>query len=248
MQYAVISDVHGNRWALEAVLEDFTRRGITRCLNLGDSLYGPLDPAGTAGLLMQRRDPTVLGNEDRILLSSDESTDTIATIRFVQQSLGPQARSWIASLPPTMLIDGEILLCHGTPECDDRYLLQDIGPGGLGPRSADAVDELLAGVTARVVLCGHDHTSASVRTPARRWVFNPGSVGLPAYADEWPHRHAMQAGSPHARYGILMRLRDRWIFEPVHVSYDWSAAAEAARRNGRADWAQWLATGCAKTR
>ncbi len=39
---AVISDIHGNRWALEAVLEDINRRGIKRIANLGDCLYGPL--------------------------------------------------------------------------------------------------------------------------------------------------------------------------------------------------------------
>jgi predicted phosphodiesterase len=38
---AVLSDIHGNRWALEAVLDDIRRRGIRDMFNLGDSLYGP---------------------------------------------------------------------------------------------------------------------------------------------------------------------------------------------------------------
>ena len=49
---AVIADIHGNRWALEAVLQDIERRGIQQIVNLGDNLTGPLDPAGTADLLI----------------------------------------------------------------------------------------------------------------------------------------------------------------------------------------------------
>jgi predicted phosphodiesterase len=45
---AVIADIHGNRWALEAVLADIDRRYIGQIVNLGDSLLGPLDPVGTA--------------------------------------------------------------------------------------------------------------------------------------------------------------------------------------------------------
>lgn len=43
---AVISDVHGNRWALEAVLHDVRERGIPRMVILGDCVFGPLDPPG----------------------------------------------------------------------------------------------------------------------------------------------------------------------------------------------------------
>ncbi len=68
IQLAVISDIHGNRWALEAVLEDIERRGVRETVNLGDSLYGPLDPAGTAQILLQLNQPTVRGNEDRIIV------------------------------------------------------------------------------------------------------------------------------------------------------------------------------------
>lgn len=42
---AVLSDIHGNFWVLQAVLEDIKKRAITTIFNLGDSLYGPLDPA-----------------------------------------------------------------------------------------------------------------------------------------------------------------------------------------------------------
>jgi len=58
---AVISDIHGNRWALEAVLEDIDREGTDKIVNLGDAVYGPLDPAGTADIIINRGIPTVRG-------------------------------------------------------------------------------------------------------------------------------------------------------------------------------------------
>jgi hypothetical protein len=70
---------------------------------------------------------------------------------------------------------------------------------------------------------------------------NPGSVGLPAYDDELPVPHAMETGSPHARYAIL----DGDRIELRAIEYDVGAAVAAAKKNGRDDWARWLATGVA---
>ncbi len=55
----------------------------------------------------------------------------------------------------------------------------------------------------------------------------------------------MEAGTPHARYCILSPAAGGRTAEPVAVGYDWPVAAQAALRNGRPDWARWLATGCA---
>jgi hypothetical protein len=79
--------------------------------------------------------------------------------------------------------------------------------------------------------------------PSGQMVVNPGSVGLQAFTDDYPVAHAIEAGSPHARYAILSRQRSIWQVEHVAVVYDWKHAAEVAARNGRLDWAQWLKTG-----
>ncbi len=55
-------------FALEAVLADARARGLTRFVNLGDTFYGPLDPVGTWRILRELDIPTVLGNQDRLLL------------------------------------------------------------------------------------------------------------------------------------------------------------------------------------
>jgi hypothetical protein len=74
-------------------------------------------------------------------------------------------------------------------------------------------------------------------------IVNPGSVGLPAYADDKPFEHVMESGSPHARYAVMTASPEGWVVEQRAIPYDWRVAADMARSNGRDDWAQWLLTG-----
>jgi predicted phosphodiesterase len=239
----VLSDVHGNRWALEKVLADAAWRGVHSFVNLGDSLYGPLDPAGTAHLLMTLAVPTVCGNEDRLVARCAEDSFRSPTLRYVHDNLPAACLAWLDSLPPMRLVGEEILLCHGTPRSDEEYLLHRVDPIGAVPRSGAEVAALLTSVTTPLVLCGHDHLPDMRHLPDGRLVVNPGSVGLPAYQDDFPYAHTMAAGSPHARYAILTRHAAGWDVEHLAVTYDWGAAAAQASKNGRPDWAGWLRTG-----
>jgi len=76
-------------------------------------------------------------------------------------------------------------------------------------------------------------------------VFNPGSVGLPAYDDDHPTWHFMQAESQHARYGLVERGPAGWNFSFRALRYDWEAAAALAVSRGRRDWAHALSSGLA---
>jgi predicted phosphodiesterase len=230
---AIISDVHGNRWALEAVLEDIRQRGVESIANLGDCLYGPLDPAGTADILMQLDIPTVRGNEDRIIVEDSGESPT----------LGPEQLDWLRALPLTAVIDGRILLFHGTPRDDASYLLWNIEQNGAVLRDGEEVLARLEGSGQQLLLCGHDHLQRTMHLPDGRLVVDPGSVGLPAYSDDQPYPHSMESGSPHARYAIIERAEDGWAVERVMVPYDWRAAADRAKSNGRDDWAEWLMNG-----
>ena len=242
-QIAVLSDIHGNRWALEAVLDDMARRGITAAVNLGDLFYGPLDPAGTAHLLSGFDWPTVQGNEDRLL---NEAAAGSSDQRFdhALRELDASSLRWIESLPQTLFVGGTFLLVHGTPASDHEYLLESVSEDrGVRVRSDNEVAERLAGVPAPVILCAHSHLPSTRKLRDGRLIVNPGSVGLPAYWDDVPCSHVMEAGSPHARYAILSNRASGWIADHVALAYDWTAAAHAAREHGRADWAEWLATG-----
>ncbi len=202
MRLAAIADVHGNRWALEAVLADAARRGIATVIDLGDSVYGPLDPAGTAALLIARRVPSVRGNEDAIVLEPAHDDDT-PTLRSTRAALRPEHVRWLAAQPATRVVGGDVFCCHGTPGNDGEYLLEAVTEGGAAPRDAFGVASRIAGVEQAVVACGHSHLPRVARLPDGRLAVNPGSVGLPAYTDDAPWPHAMEAGSPHARYAVL---------------------------------------------
>jgi predicted phosphodiesterase len=240
---AVLSDVHGNRWALEAVFEELDRRGVRRILNLGDCLYGPLDPAGTAELLMQRDIRTVRGNEDRLIVESPSPAEAGSTLSFVRRLLDEASRRWLGSLPATLITTDGLLLCHGSPRDDTEYLLFEINTEGARVLEPAEVQSRLGPTSGSVVLCGHDHLQRTLPLPDGRLVVDPGSVGLPAYRDDLPHPHVMAAGSPHARCSLLRPAAGVWNVEHVCVEYDWDAAALAAERNGRPDWARALATG-----
>lgn len=240
---AVLSDIHGNRSALEAVLNDIRRRGITRIVNLGDCLYGPLDPVGTAEILIRLNIPTVRGNEDRIIIQSTEECDFSPSLRFVRESLGPSHLEWLESLPETAVVDEEFFLCHGTPERDNEYLLREVRDSGVFIRNTEELSARLAAYPRQVFLCGHDHVPCSVYLQGGRLIVNPGSVGLPAYTDHLPFPHAMETYTPHARYSIIHKGAAGFQVEDIAVPYDWQGAAALALRNGRPDWAEWLQTG-----
>lgn len=80
-----------------------------------------------------------------------------------------------------------------------------------------------------------------IQTENRHFI-NVGSVGLPAYTDDLPYMHKMEAGSPHARYAIIT-IGDDITVEMQKVIYDWEAAAKQVQSLGRNDWAKALATG-----
>lgn len=242
MRIAVISDVHGNLLALEAVLADLVRRSPDLTVNLGDCVSGPLQARDTAEVLLALDMPTISGNHERQLL-----TQTLAEMgasdRHAADELRAQHWGWMETLPATAWFADGVFACHGTPESDLPYLLEDVDE--LGHRVADpaAIAVRVAGYAAEVILCGHSHQPRIVPLPDGRVVVNPGSVGLQAFTWDQPVPHVMATGSPHARYALLDRRRDGWRVELMRVEYDWDSAADLAAARGRADWAVALRSG-----
>jgi len=244
-RYAILSDIHGNSWALTAVLDDINTKGISNLINLGDIFYGPLDPSGTAEILSKYRMETIQGNEDRLIYEIEEATLTNPTVQFVNSQLTNRERIWLQQLPKTKVIDNEIFLCHGTPENDSRYLLEEIKNDLVTLRSRSEIETLVRNIDCSVIVCGHSHVAKTVCLPDGRIIINAGSVGLPAYSDDSPRFHRMETGCPHASYTMLKKMKEGWNVEHIKVAYDWEKAAQQAGKNGRKDWAQWLRTGIA---
>ena len=149
---------------------------------------------------------------------------------------------WLRALPPTRTL-GDALFRHGTPSSDETYLLEKVAPQGVVLDDDDAIRARLGGAREPVVFCGHSRVPRTVRLSDGRLAVDPGSVGLPAYADDEPYPHAMEAGTPHARYAILSKNPSGYDAEHVRVPYPWEEAAAVATRNGRADRVRWKRTG-----
>ena len=241
-QIAVIADIHGNTWALDAVLLDIKRRSITSVLNLGDCVYGSLDPAGTLERLMSADIISIAGNQDREVFDRSEQVRSSQDHQFVTGQMNQAQLRWLEQLPPTRVV-GDVLLCHGTPQSDMTYLLEQVTEHGVFLRDGAAIAADLSEVSQEVVVCGHSHVARTAWLPDGRLVVNPGSVGIPAYDEDVPFPHVMEAGSPHARYAILTRQPPGWAIEHIALPYPWAEAAEVARRNGRPDRARWIETG-----
>jgi len=242
MRIAAISDIHGNLDALHAVMADIAARGCDVVVNLGDIVSGPLWPDGTAALLMATDAVTIRGNHERQLLAADLDAMGASDLH-ARRSLDAAQLAWIAALPATARVDGEVLLCHGTPDDDLRYLLERVDDGGPRAATADEVAAALGDVDARVILCGHTHVPRALRLADGRFCVNPGSVGLPAFHSSRPRPHVMQTGHPAARYAMLTRDGREWRADLLRVEYDPAPAARLATRRGYDDWAQALRTG-----
>ena len=237
MTLAVISDIHGNIDALEAVLADIDARGINRIVNLGDCLSGPFDALATAERLMALDIPTVSGNHDRQLIDRPKS-DMGVWETWTIDTVTDRHLDWLRSLPFTLDIDG-VFLCHATPADDEKNWLDKRGANDrIIARDLVDVEAFAAGITQAVMLCGHTHTPRVVRISGGRMIVNPGAVGCPAYLDTRAPRHFIhQTGAPDARYAILREHAGTWAADLISVPYDATRMADMAKAKGADSWA-----------
>src|ERR1044071_9065749 len=123
MRVALVSDIHGNRWALDAVLDHITGQRVDAIWNLGDILSGPLKPAATAEMLIPLALPTIRGNCERQLLACVDEAGG-ASDQFAFDHTEAHHRDWLRGLPATLAPRPGVLLCHGTPRWDQEPMLE----------------------------------------------------------------------------------------------------------------------------
>ncbi|MCU4753982.1 metallophosphatase family protein [Halobacteria archaeon AArc-curdl1] len=179
MQVGLISDVHGNLPALEAVLEDCPAVDALVCA--GDVVgYNPW-PGECVDTLRKLEVPTVMGNHDRAVVRETGfrfNRMAQAGVEYALEHLEAAQREWLAALPDERTcFDGQVKLVHGHPVDPDRYTYpKDFSPRLLGDES--------------VLVLGHTHVQ-HVERYGDGVVVNPGSVGQP------------RDGDPRAAYAIL---------------------------------------------
>lgn len=239
LRIAAIADVHGNLGALQAVLAHIRRISSPDLIvNLGDHVSGPLQPRETADLLMSVPQIAIRGNHDRQLLEGSSETGSVD--RYAADQLAESHLSWLSGLAATAWIEKKIFLCHGTPDSDIDYFLENPNGTGSDQATEEQVARRAGECPASLILCGHSHIPRAVRLSDGRLIVNPGSVGIPAYVKASQHPQVLDGGTPHTRYALLTQTAD-WHVELIQVDYDWQGASRLAASRGRLDWAKVLA-------
>jgi predicted phosphodiesterase len=229
---ALISDVHGNRLALEAVLAELDREGVEQVVCLGDALQGGPEPVGCLELLTARAVPTVLGNADAFALdpataegSSEPVTEKqLAARAWTRDRLSDEQAAVVAAWPLALDLDLghrlRLLAFHATPRSYHPLLF---------PTATD--DEFratLGPVDAALAAGGHTHLQFVRRVGATTFV-NPGSVGF-------GHDHAQPedgfALDPWASYAVVTTGEGGLRLDLRRLAFDAREVAAALRSCG----------------
>ncbi|HLY48735.1 MAG TPA: metallophosphoesterase family protein [Solirubrobacteraceae bacterium] len=227
MRVAIVSDIHGNRHAFEAVLEDIDASECEELWCLGDLVGYGAEPDACVELARRHAAICLAGNHDLgvrgDLPLEDFSRGAALAARWTQQTITAETREYLSSLEPANL--GEpVGLYHASPRDPVwEYVL-----------SALQAELCLDAQSHRVCLIGHSHVALSfVRPPGEtttgqtrsadeelelrvgEWLINPGSVGQPRDSD------------PRAAW--LELDLDAWQAVYRRVDYDIEGAAAAIR-------------------
>jgi predicted phosphodiesterase len=187
MRIGLISDIHGNLFALEAVLAELDRENLDDLICLGDvAALGP-EPGAVVARLRALQCPTVMGNTDVWLLSPPtavaDEIDRVLTPWCIAQCSDADL-AYVRAFPPTIerpLGDGRTLLCfHGSPRSYDDVI--------LSTTPDDTLDGMLKDTSAAILAGGHTHLQL-LRRHGDAHLINVGSVGLPGVGPEAAQRN-----------------------------------------------------------
>ena len=200
MRYLILSDIHANLDALDAVLAIAPRKSFDRLLILGDLVgYGASPNEVLQRVQQLAPDVIIRGNHDKVASELEDAEGFNATaakaIRWTAESLTPSHRDYLESLPPgPHIVDEETEICHGAPHDEDAYVM-------------DQLDALRALESARRPVCffGHTHVQGAfalsnaglemtwpdealmttiLLRSGTRYLINPGAVGQPRDGDK----------------------------------------------------------------
>ncbi|MFA7692978.1 MAG: metallophosphoesterase family protein [Candidatus Hydrogenedentes bacterium] len=222
MRYAILSDIHSNIDALEAVFDAIESLRIDEIICLGDVVGYNAEPNACISLLKEKKIQTILGNHDSVACGLEEPWGfnplALSAIMWTREHLDEDSREWLRSLPDTLNY-GSFVAVHGAPKNHNVYLFS----------WEDVLPHLYFMEEQNCSLCfvGHTHTPAffsekSNRVlhdreeiqldPEKYYFINPGSVGQP------------RDQNPAASFGIFDA--GQLTFELVRVRYDVERASK----------------------
>ena len=207
MKIAVFTDVHGNRFALEAVLKDIAQCEPDLMLNLGDGVWGSADPLGAWKLQQSSGALEVRGNTDEFVLAPLESLEASQPYaQWLQGQLTPEVAEHLRTVPINRtVLEGQILATHGTPNDPWTAFFNESYQQQLG--------RLAPYPEVKVVLVGHTHNELlEVQDGVSR--VNVGAVSRQKDGDPW------------ARWVLLEQVGTHFNVSFRRVEYDVDAAVK----------------------
>ncbi|HKB91930.1 MAG TPA: metallophosphoesterase family protein [Opitutaceae bacterium] len=208
MRIAVISDIHGNLAALDAVLDHIGRSNADQLLVAGDIVNGAPDSLACWERVRGLGCPVLRGNHERYVFDFDTdraepewNTPQFGPLHFAVNQLGRARLKELAALPAKLTLPGvpDFLAVHASARNDHDNIFASTSDAQLKP--------MFAGTRASVVVRGHNHY-CGIREWGDRRIVTAGSVGL------------SHDGSGMAQFVILERFRGDWKFRHHAVKYD----------------------------
>lgn len=237
MRLVVLSDVHGNCFALETVLEDLKKTNYDHIVCNGDMIQSGPQPHETVQLLREVNCSIVMGNSDAWLMTgvetdahliSEERRKKLDIVRAWSLSkLTEDDRAFIKTFQSTVTVDlgqgRDLLAFHGSPISFDQFLLPST--------PEDEFQEILKPYANNMLTGGHMHLQYVRRLrDSQNFFFNPGSVGV-AYNHEQSDPNGLL--DPWAEYAILTARKSHIHLEFVRVALDMEKMAEIYRKSDR---------------
>lgn len=226
MKIAVISDIHGNMEAIEAVEQDIKNKGCEKVFVLGDyAMAGPEPKEAVQHFIKFSNNPNykmIQGNTD--LMIADYNEELYASLKskapVMAEALKNDSKNldfiekrFLKSLPIQLEVEEEgvkFLLVHGSPRRNNEDILPDT--------PLQDVESMLENVDAEVVLCGHTHIPCGFQTRNKKTVINVGSIGRPF------------TQKPESCYLIITVENGKCVFEHNFVEYNKERASEKLAR------------------
>jgi predicted phosphodiesterase len=235
---SVISDIHGNLPALDAVLAELENEHVDQLVCLGDVALGP-QPAETLARVRALGCPVVMGNWDAWALEGFPGAQGDPWSRFTEQGewwatkLSSEDRAFIRTFVPRveLALEGVPALCfHGSPSSYDEMI--------LATTPHEEVLRMLAGLHQPLMLAGHAHVQLA-RVVDGTLVVNPGSVGLPFRGLPLGELQAISPWAEHA----LVRIEDgRLSVDLRRTDYDVDGMLRRTIDSGAPHAAWWAET------
>lgn len=225
MKIAVISDIHGNMQALNAVMRHIKLNHCDKIIGLGDyAMAGPMPVEAVDWFIRAKEERgfiLIQGNTDKLVAEYEEGVYQAVKTKYPVMAealkndvelLNWRHKDFLRSLPNQLNLQFEgvkVLLVHGSPRKNNEDILPDT--------PMEVLEEMIKDTDANIILCGHTHIPCGFQTTTKKTVLNAGSVGRPFTPE------------PQACYMILTIEGEKFSVQHHFVNYDNEKAAELMR-------------------